>query len=131
MRNNAQRRSNMPHVMWLCLNTTLLTHFICTEHLILGFLLPRPTSLQRYKISLPLLTNYGSRSCGPGHLQHNHRKLYHVWDKSQLYLPGSRRLQTIRLKGHQQSLGYWNSSRTESSNATCSWKFPTLCPWVP
>lgn len=120
----------MCHVMWLCLNTTLLTHFICTEHLILGFLLPRLTSLQRYKISLPLLTNYGSRSCGPGHLQHNHRKLSHAWDKSQRYLAGSRRLQTIRLRGTSNP---WATGTHpgQSSNATCFWKFPTLCPWVP
>lgn len=41
----------MCYVVWLCLNTTLLSHFISAERLVSGFLLPRSTSLQRYKIS--------------------------------------------------------------------------------
>jgi hypothetical protein len=34
-------------------------------------------------------------------------------------------------EGSPADLDYWNSARTERSNATRSWKFPTLCPWVP
>lgn len=75
-----------------------------------------------------VLTSHGSRSCGPGHRQDNHRKLFHAWDKTQLYLAASRRLQAIRLKGHQQSQGWWHRARIERSHVTCFWKFPTCCP---
>lgn len=62
-----------------------------------------PSTSQRSRTCLPLLTRPGSGTRGPGRLQDNHRKLFHACDKSRLYVVAGRRLQAIRLKGHQQS----------------------------
>lgn len=133
----------MRKVKFMSCSVVVLEHsslatLISAEHFSSGFLLPMPPTPQRYRNFLPLLTSHGNRSCGPGHLQDNHRKLFHVWDKSQLYLAGSRRLQAIRLKGHQQFQGQWHWARTEKSHVTCPGNsqptalgFHALCgpPW--